>query len=123
MACREVVTAFMRYVAVERQLSASAQNQALDAITYFCREVLRKPLPEEGGVWRARRGSPMALVLSEGEVSRLLEAMQVSPRSGKLHLMAVLCYGAGAAGAQRSEYDHDLHPCAQSARNNGTESD
>ena len=87
--CGELVAEFMRYVAIERQLSASSQNQALDAIAFFCREVLQKPLQGDVAVSRAKRRSLMATVLSEGEVSRLLEAMQVSLQSGKLHLMAI----------------------------------
>ena len=39
------ITAFLTYLAVERRVAASTQNQALAAILFLYRDVLRQDLP------------------------------------------------------------------------------
>ncbi len=84
------LVSFLQYLAVQRNVSASTQNQALNAIVFLFNEVLKQPLDDLGEFVRAKRPKQLPVVLSRSEVSRLLEEM-----SGKQLLMASLLYGTG----------------------------
>ncbi|HEY8249221.1 MAG TPA: integron integrase [Burkholderiales bacterium] len=84
------VTAFLNYLARERDVAAATQNQALSALLFLYREVLRQPLPWLDELDRARRPVRVPTVLTSEEVRRLLAAMR-----GTKWLMASLLYGAG----------------------------
>lgn len=84
------VEAFLSQLAVQGQVSASTQNQALAAILFLYREVLQINLPWMDNVVRAKRSQRLPVVLSVEEVKRLLAAMD-----GRTWLMASLLYGTG----------------------------
>lgn len=84
------VEAFLSRLAVERHVAASTQNQALSALLFLYREVLRVDLPWMDSVLRAKRPQRLPTVLSQNEVRRLLSMMQ-----GRTWLMASLLYGTG----------------------------
>jgi integron integrase len=84
------VTAFLNHLARERDVAAATQNQALSALLFLYREVLRQPLPWLDELDRARRPAKVPTVLTREEVHRLLAAMR-----GTKWLMAGLLYGAG----------------------------
>ena len=48
------ISAFLSYLAIERRVSASTQNQALSALLFLYRNVLGKELPYIDGIVRAR---------------------------------------------------------------------
>ena len=83
------VTAFLTHLATERRVSASTQNQALCALLFLYREVLGKELGDLDAV-RAKRRRRLPVVLTQGEVTRLLRALEGTPR-----LVASLLYGSG----------------------------
>jgi integron integrase len=87
---REEVAAFLSDLAVRRQVAASTQRQALNALVFFFREVLQRDLGDLGEFQRARRGPKIPVVLSRGEVDRLLGQLD-----GTWRLMAELQYGSG----------------------------
>ena len=84
------VESFLTNLAVERQVSASTQNQALGAILFLYREVLGQQLPWIENVVRARRSAHLPVVLARREVQALLE--QIEPQ---FHLIGQLLYGSG----------------------------
>ena len=84
------VEAFLSQLAVQGQVSASTQNQALSAILFLYREVLGTELPWIDGVVRAKRPQRVPTVLSREEVSRMLACME-----GRPLLLASLLYGTG----------------------------
>jgi integron integrase len=86
----EAVTAFLTYLAVERNVAPSTQNQALNALNFLYLHVLNRPLGELVGVVRARRPQRLPSVLSEEEVGRLLDQME-----GQHWLITCLLYGSG----------------------------
>ena len=86
----EEVTAFLNYLANERDVAAATQNQALAALLFLYREVLGQQLPWLDGLERAQSPARLPTVLSTAEVRRLLGAMR-----GTKWLMASLLYGAG----------------------------
>ena len=84
------VTAFLNYLAREREVAAATQNQALSAPIFLYKEVLAQPLPWLEDLERAKRPARLPNVLTRDEVQRLLARMQ-----GVKWLMASLLYGAG----------------------------
>ena len=65
------VERFLTHLAVDRELSASTQNQALAALLFMYREVLELELPWLDALVRAKRSSFLPVVLSRQEVSAL----------------------------------------------------
>ena len=84
------VEMFLTYLAVRGKVAASTQNQALSALLFLYRQVLRVDLPWMENVVRAKRPQRLPTVLSAGEVRALLELMPARPR-----LLASLLYGTG----------------------------
>lgn len=84
------VRAFLTHLAVNRTVSASTQNQALNALVFMYREVVRRDPGEFGEFDRARRSKRLPTVLTKDEVKRVLAHLK-----GIYRLMARLRYGAG----------------------------
>jgi len=84
------INAFVTHLAVERSIGASTQTQALSALMFLYRHVLRKPLPDLDTVIRAKRPGRLPSVLTRSEVRRILGRMNGTPR-----LVATLLYGTG----------------------------
>jgi len=89
MGCPEIET-FLSYLTVERNVSASTQNQALCALLFLYRDVLGVELNSPVVSVRAKRPNRLPTVLTRSEVQLLISAM-----SGKYQLMAKLLYGSG----------------------------
>lgn len=81
---------YLEYLAVERKVTASTQNQAFSAVLYFFKRVLGRDLAELGDTARAKRGRRLPEVLSREEVRRLLSFTE-----GTSGLMLRLIYGSG----------------------------
>jgi integron integrase len=87
----EEVAAFLTYLAVQRNVAASTQNQALNALVFLYREVLQQPLPEQTkGIVHAKRPKRLPVVLTTDEVARLLSRL-----NGVQWLVGCLLYGSG----------------------------
>ena len=89
MGAREV-EAFLTHLAVEGNVAAATQNQALSALLFLYREVLDIDLPRLDDVVRAKRPARLPVVLTRSEVSAVLGRM-----TGTHALMARLLYGTG----------------------------
>ena len=88
------IESFLTHLAVQQHVSASTQNQALGALLFLYRDVLRVEIGKFDAV-RARRPQRVPTVLSRGEVRSLLDALAKLPTTEPYHLMAQLMYGAG----------------------------
>lgn len=84
------VEQFLSKLAVEGNVAAGTQNQALSALLFLYREVLSINLPWMDSIDRAKRPQRLPNVLSRDEVVRLLAAMD-----GRVWLIASLLYGTG----------------------------
>ncbi|NJD69411.1 MAG: hypothetical protein FIA90_12335 [candidate division NC10 bacterium] len=84
------VTRFLSSLAVDCQVSASTQNQAMSALLFLYREVLQHPLPWLDNIIPAKRPLHLPVVLSRDEVPAIFAHLHGAP-----HLMAPLLYGAG----------------------------
>ncbi len=81
---------FLTVLANSAQVSAGTQNQALSALLFLYREILKVDLPWMNNVVRAKRSRRIPVVLSPDEVRRLLAMMD-----GQAWLMSALLYGTG----------------------------
>jgi len=84
------ITSFLSMLATRRKVSASTQNQALSAILFLYRIVLRQKFDWLDGIVKAKRPARLPVVLSREEVKAILGQMRGTP-----WLMASLMYGAG----------------------------
>ena len=84
------INQYLTFLAVKANVAAATQNQALNAIIFFYREILDRDIPDIGEFIRAKTSQRLPVVLSKDEVNLLLNQL-----SGKYKLMAGLLYGAG----------------------------
>ena len=84
------VGAFLTHLAVNRNVAASTQNQALSALLFLYHEVLERKLDFMDNIERVKRPPKVPVVLTPREVRSVLTQMEGEPR-----LMAELLYGAG----------------------------
>lgn len=81
---------FLAYLALERKVAASSQNQAFNALLFFFRNVMKTDLGEIKDVPRAKRKPYIPVVLSRREVDDILGAL-----SPPYDLVVKLLYGCG----------------------------
>ncbi|HID29220.1 MAG TPA: integron integrase [Desulfobacterales bacterium] len=84
------ISAFLSHLAVEGKVSASTQNQALCAILFLYKEVLKQDLGSFGNVVWAKKPKRLPVVFTREEIKALLEQLR-----GTKWIMANLLYGAG----------------------------
>jgi len=84
------VNAFLSSLAVNDNVAASTQNQALNALLFLYRHVLGEPLPWLNEIMRAKRTARLPVVLTPDEVRMVISRMDGVPQ-----LVAQLLYGSG----------------------------
>ena len=84
------VSEFLTFLAVKRHVAASTQNQALSAILFLYRDVLKRELGWVNNVERAKKPERLPVVFSKQEVESILLRLE-----GTKWLMASLLYGSG----------------------------
>jgi integron integrase len=87
------VEAFLTYLATERHVSSSTQNQALSAILFLYRDVLAVELPWLDGFERSKKPRRLPVVLTVLEVQALLKEAEMAPPP--IGLIIKLLYGTG----------------------------
>ena len=83
------INEYLTMLAVERKVSASTQNQALSALLFLYKQILKSEIKFDA--IRAKRPEHLPVVLSIDEVRRVLCAIP----SGPYRTMAGLMYGSG----------------------------
>lgn len=84
------VSAFLTWLAVDRNVAAATQDQALNALVFLYAKVLEKPLGEIGSVTRSKKPKRLPVVLSHEEAMCIIAHLEPPYR-----LMVSLMYGAG----------------------------
>jgi site-specific recombinase XerD len=84
------VSAFISHLAVDRQVAASTQTQALSALLFLYREVLALPIGWVDDVERAKKPKRLPVVFTRGEARAVLSHLRE-----EAWLMASLLYGSG----------------------------
>jgi len=87
---RAEIEAFLTHLAVNKNVAASTQNQALSALLFLYREVLRKDLDFPIDSIRAKRPKRLPTVMTKEEAFKVIGCL-----SGTHQLVAKLLYGSG----------------------------
>jgi len=94
---------FLSYLAVDRQVAASTQNQAFAAILFLYEKVLEIKL-ERIDALRAQRKKRIPEVLSLAEVRELLNQIDRYPTREPFAFMLRLMYGTGMQTFRVAKY-------------------
>ena len=83
------ISQFISHLAVSKRVAASTQNQALCAILFLYKQVLKVDIGEMDITW-AKKGKRLPVVFSPNEVRKIMSQL-----SGTKWIMVNLLYGAG----------------------------
>ena len=86
----EDVARFLTHLARDLNVAASTQNQALSALLFLYKQVLRQEFGSLEAVERAKESHRVPVVLTRDEVHRIFAHLHGAPK-----LMAGLLYGSG----------------------------
>ncbi len=86
---RVEIEAFLTHLAVQEQVAASTQNQALDALLFLYREVLNLEVSDVNAI-RAKRTQYLPTVLTQAEARQVIQNI-----CGVQQLVVKLLYGCG----------------------------
>jgi integron integrase len=81
---------YLSYLAMERHVSSSTQNQAFNALLFLFRDVLKIAIDDLSQTVRAKRGQRLPVVLSVEEVQEIFKHVE-----GTNLLILQLLYGSG----------------------------
>jgi integron integrase len=84
------IETYLTFLARDRNVAPSTQNQALNALVFLYKHVLKQPLNEKINAERAARKVKIPVVLTRDETKRIIGAM-----TGIHQLVAKLLYGSG----------------------------
>jgi integron integrase len=84
------IKSFLNWLASERNVAASTQNQALCAILFFYKQVLYREIEWVNDIKWAKRPRKLPVVFSKAEISRILPYLE-----GNYRLIANIMYGSG----------------------------
>jgi integron integrase len=86
----EHISMFLSHLAVAKKVASSTQNQALCAVVFLYRDVLKKDLGEFQNLIRAKRPEKLPVVFTQEETKQVLLQL-----NGVHWLMGQLLYGSG----------------------------
>ena len=81
---------YLTHLALKAKVSASTQNQALNALLFLYRHILDQTMDFPINSVRAKRARHIPVVLTQDEVYQIIECL-----SGKYHLIVSILYGSG----------------------------
>lgn len=84
------INAYLTFLASKAKVSASTQNQALNALIFMYHEVLKKDIGDIGHFYRAKKPVRVPVVLTKEEIANLFNYLD-----GEKRVMAGLLYGSG----------------------------
>lgn len=84
------VEAFLSFLAIQRNVAVSTQNQAMNALVFLYKQVLEKPLEKRIDAVRSTKNRRIPVVLTQDEVKQVITLMD-----GVHQLIVKLLYGSG----------------------------
>lgn len=87
---KDEIRKFLNYLATERNVSASTQNQALQAILFLYKEIIHKDLGWIDDIQRPTKPKHIPVVFTKSEAHSIISNMEGLPK-----LIASLLYGSG----------------------------
>ncbi len=86
----EDIKAYLTYLAVNRKVAASTQNQAFNALLFLFRHILKKDFGDHKDIPRAKKSKYIPVVLSRKEIDAVLKHLE-----HPYGLVVKLLYGCG----------------------------
>ncbi len=86
----EKIEQFLTYLAVESHVAPSTQNQAMNALVFLYKKVLKIPLTDKIDAVRAFKKTNVPVVLTRDEVKKIINIMEGVPQ-----LIVKILYGSG----------------------------
>lgn len=86
----EEVKIFITHLANKKQVSSSTQNQALNAILYLYKNIIKKEIQFIGGLSYVKRIKHLPVVFSKDEAKKV-----ISQLDGVIQLVIKMLYGTG----------------------------
>lgn len=97
MNCREdlmngeaKVESFLTHLAVDKGVLPSTQNQAMNALVFLYKQVLKRPMDGQINAIRAAKKVNVPVIMTREEVARIIRLMEGTPQ-----LVVKLLYGSG----------------------------
>ena len=84
------IEAFLTHLAVKKNVSPSTQNQAMNALVFLYKKVLKNQLDEEINAVRATKKTNVPVVMTREETAKVITMME-----GTTQLAVKLMYGSG----------------------------
>lgn len=84
------IEAFLTHLAVDRHVAPSTQNQAMNALVFLYKKVLKVALDEKINAIRAAKKINMPVVMTREEVAKVIALIEGTPQ-----LLVKLLYGSG----------------------------
>jgi len=84
------IEAFLTHLAVDKDVAPSTQNQAMNALVFLYKRVLKQSLDQEINAVRATRKINIPVVMTREEVAQVIALMEGVPQ-----LVVKLLYGSG----------------------------
>jgi len=84
------IEAFLTHLAVDKDVAPSTQNQAMNALVFLYKRVLKQSLDQEINAVRATRKINIPVVMTREEVAQVIALMEGIPQ-----LVVKLLYGSG----------------------------
>jgi integron integrase len=84
------IEAFLTHLAMNADVAPSTQNQAMNALVFLYKHVLKYPLDKEINAVRAPRKIKIPVVMTREEISQIIPLMEGTPQ-----LIVKLLYGSG----------------------------
>lgn len=84
------VEEFLSYLAIQRKVAVSTQNQAMNALVFLFKRVLETPLEQTVNAVRSTKNRKIPVVLTQNEVKEIITLLEGAPQ-----LVVKLLYGSG----------------------------
>lgn len=84
------VESFLSYLAMQRHVAVSTQNQAMNALVFLYKRVLDAPLNQTVNAIRSTKNKKIPVVLTQDEVKHIITLLEGIPQ-----LIVKLLYGSG----------------------------
>jgi len=81
---------FLSYLAIQRKVAVSTQNQAMNALVFLYKRVLEHPLEKTVDAIRSTKNRKIPVILTQNEVKEIITLLEGSPQ-----LVVKLLYGSG----------------------------
>ncbi len=81
---------FLSYLAIQRKVAVSTQNQAMNALVFLYKRVLEKPLEKTVDAVRSTKNRKIPVVLTQNEVKDIITLLE-----GVIQLVVKILYGSG----------------------------